>query len=187
MLQHVLSQLASFSTNSVNNNLIEHGDNRLKLFIASVQKIVKYVASFFSRMENHILEGTYPDTIPKFTPRDAHPKYKDESLKVASVILTIGNRALAISNKSKPDASPPGTPANDMKTKKQKLKPTAGAKDFTKAGLFHCTDGTPTFDLFPSDLSKPLCVFFSVSTTKNVPSLTRRANSITSGNGKNCC
>ena len=36
-------------------------------------------------MENHILEGTYPNTIPKFTPRDANPKYKDESLKVASV------------------------------------------------------------------------------------------------------
>ena len=70
-------------------------------------------------MENHILEGTYPDTIPKFTPRDANPKYKDESSKVESVIGTIGNKARAILNKSKPDTLPPGAPANDRKTKKQ--------------------------------------------------------------------
>ncbi len=54
MLQHVLSQLASFSTNSVNNNLIKHGDNGTKLVITSVQKIVKYIARFFDRMDNHI-------------------------------------------------------------------------------------------------------------------------------------
>jgi hypothetical protein len=72
----------SFSTNLVNNSLIEHGDDGSKLIIASIQKIVKYVARFFDHMENHILEGTYPNTIPKFTPRDAYPKYKDESLKV---------------------------------------------------------------------------------------------------------
>jgi hypothetical protein len=142
--------------------LIKHGDDGSKLVIASIKKIVKYVARFFDCMENHILEGSYPDTIPKFTPRDANLKYKDESSKVVSVIGTIGNRALAISNKTKPDTSSPGTPANDRKTKKQKLKPAAGAKDFTKAGLFHCTDadGTPKSNLFPSGLSKPLCGYF---------------------------
>jgi hypothetical protein len=160
MLQHVLSQLASFSTKSVNNNLIKHGDDGSKLVITSVQKIMKYVARFFNCMDNHILEGSYPNTIPKFTPRDANPKYKNESLKVASVIATIGNGALAISNKSKPGASPLGTPANNRKTKKQKLKPAAGSKDFTEAGLFHCADGTPTSDFFPSGLSKPLCGYF---------------------------
>ena len=182
MLQHNLSQLASFSTNSVNINLVKHGDNGSKIIITSVQKILKYVARFFDCMENHILEGMYTTTIPNFTTRDANPKYeyKDESLKVANVIAIIGNGALAISNKSKPG------PANDRNTKKQKLKPAAGAKDFTKACLFHCADGTLTPDLFPSVMSKPLCVFL-VFTTNNVPSLTRHANSITSGNGINSC
>ncbi len=78
----------------------------------------------------------------------------------SSMIVTIGNRALPISNKSKPDASPPGTPANNRKTKKQKLKPAAGALDFTKAGLFHCANETPASDLFLSDLSKPLYGYF---------------------------
>ncbi len=76
------------------------------------------------------------------------------------MVATIVNGALAISNKSKPNAFSPGTPANNRKTKKQKLKPAAGAKDFTKAGLFHCADGTPTSNLFPSGLSKPLCGYF---------------------------
>jgi hypothetical protein len=104
--------------NSVNNNLIKHSDDRSKLIITSIQKIVKYVARFFDHMDNHILEGLYPNTIPMFTPRDANPKYKNESLKVVSVIATVENGALAISNKFKPSASPPGTPANNRKTKK---------------------------------------------------------------------
>ncbi len=139
--------------------MIKHGEDGLKLIIISVQKIMKYVA-IFDHMDNHILEGLYPNTIPKFTPQDATPKYKNESLKLASMIAAIGNGAIAISNKSKPNAFPPGTSANDRKTKKQKLKPAAGAKDFTKAGLFHCADGTPTSNLFTSGFSKQLCGYF---------------------------
>jgi hypothetical protein len=76
-------------------------------------------------------------------------------------ILSIGNnQALTILGKSKPDASPAGTPACKKNTKKQKHKPAARSKDFTKAGLFHCTNGTATLDLFPSGMSKPLCGFF---------------------------
>ncbi len=159
MLHQVLAQLASFSTNSVNNNLIEHSDNGTKLIIAPVQKIVKYAARFFDCMDNHILKGTFPNSVPKFTPRDANPR-----CQIANVIATMEDRlALSISGdkKSKPDASPPGTPAQERKNKKQKLKPAAGgSKDFTKAGLFHCAEGTATTDLFPSSLSKPLCGFF---------------------------
>jgi hypothetical protein len=75
MLHQVLAQLASFSTNLVNNNLIKYGDNGTKLIIAPVQKIVKYAARFFDRMNNHVLKGTFPDSFPKFTPRDANPRY----------------------------------------------------------------------------------------------------------------
>ena len=51
MLHQVLAQLAGFSTNLVNNNLIELGDDGAKLITANSQKIVKYVARFFDRME----------------------------------------------------------------------------------------------------------------------------------------
>ncbi len=62
--------------------------------------------------------------------------------------------------KTKSDASPPGTPAHDRNSKKPKLKAVAGSKNFTKAGLLHCKEGTPIGDLFPSDLSKKYCSFF---------------------------
>jgi hypothetical protein len=58
------------------------------------------------------------------------------------------------------DMSPPGTPDCDGQAKKQQLKPGAGLKDFTKAGLFHCNEGTPVSDLFPTDLIKKYCSFF---------------------------
>ena len=96
----------------------------------------------------------YPDVIPKFTPRDANPKYQ-----VASVIATINHVGLDLSKKMKPKASPPSTPAHERVHKKQTLKP-VGAKDFTKAGLFHSMEGVPHSDYFPSNLSKKLCSFF---------------------------
>ncbi len=56
------------------------------------------------------------------------------------------------------DVSPPGTPAT--KSKRQKLKAGAGSKDFTKAGLFHCKEGTPIPVLFPANLTKKYSSFF---------------------------
>ena len=43
VLHKVLSQLANFSTNSVNNSLIEHGNNGRNLKVDPVLKIVKFV------------------------------------------------------------------------------------------------------------------------------------------------
>jgi hypothetical protein len=120
MLHQVLAQLASFSTNLVNNNLIEHGNNGTKMIIAPIQKIVKYAARFFDCMDNHVLKRTFPNSVPKFTPRDANPKYQ-----ITNVIATMEDRAaLSISGdkKTKPDASPPGNPTQERKNKKQKLK-----------------------------------------------------------------
>jgi hypothetical protein len=85
--------------------------------------------------------------IPKFTPSNTNPKYQ-----VASMIATINHGGLDLSKKMKPEAFPPSTPACKRVPKKQKLKPAVGAKDFTKAGLFHSTEGIPHSNLFPSNL-----------------------------------
>ena len=151
MLHKVFSQLANFSTNSVNNNLIELGDNGSQLKIDLVLKIVKFVTRFFANIDNHIMEGTVPDSVPTFTPRDANPK-------ILNAVAPVGD---AVTSKVKPDASPPSTPARERNGKKQKVKPAAGATDFTKAGLFRCKEGTPIAELFPNDLEKKLCSFFS--------------------------
>jgi hypothetical protein len=149
MLHKVLSQLASFSTNSVNNSLIQHGSDGSNLKVDLVVKIVKFVTRFFANIDNYIMEGTVPDSVPNFTPRDPNPK-------IMNVVEPIAKIAAL---KVKPDASPPGTPARERTGKKEKVKP--AAKDFTKAGLFCCKEGTPIAELFPNDLEKKLCSFFS--------------------------
>ena len=82
MLHKVLPQLASFSTNSVNNNLVEHGDDGSKLTITLVVIIVKFATRFFWNIKNHIMEGSVPDSIPNFTPCDSNPKL----LQAATII-----------------------------------------------------------------------------------------------------
>ncbi len=144
-----LSQLAIFSTNVVNNNLVGCSDNGSNIIVTSVMKITKFVSRFFGKMDNHILEGSFPDSVPNFTPRDANPKHQ-------AISATAGDSAGKIKSKT----SPPRTPAHKRTSKKQKVKTAARAKDFTKAGLFHCKEGTPISELFPSNLSKKYCSFF---------------------------
>ena len=122
-------------------------------------------------MDNHILEGTYPSVSTKFTPKDAHPKSQ-----IATMISSIDQGGLDLLRKMKPKASPPSIPACERLPKKLKLKPAVGAKDFTKAGLFHCKDGFQTNELFPLDLSKTYCSFF-VSTIRDAPNPIRLVNS----------
>jgi hypothetical protein len=88
MLHQPFAQLAIFLTNLVNNNLIKHGEEGSKLIIALIQKITKYADHSFDRIETHILKGTFHNTVPKFTPRDANPKYQ-----VASVTTTMIKKA----------------------------------------------------------------------------------------------
>ncbi len=86
MLQQILLQLAIYSTNTVNINLVECGDNGVNVSTVQLLKIAKLVACFFEQMENHILEGSYPDTVPAFTPRDANPNHKVPSMIAATNI-----------------------------------------------------------------------------------------------------
>ena len=153
MLHKVLSQLASFSTSSVNNSLVEHGDDGSKLIITLVMKIVKFITRFFSNIENHIMEGSVLDS-QDVTPCDSNSKL----LQTANIM--VASYAKVSTSKAKPETSPPSTPACERTHKKQKIKTAPRAKDFAKAGLFHCKDETPISDLFPSNLEKKYCSFF---------------------------
>ena len=154
MLHKVLSQLASFSTNSVNNSLIQHGDDGSKLTITLIVKIVKFTARFCSNIKNHIMGGSVPNSVPSFTPCDSYPK-----LLQAATIVSVSNTVPSTS-KVKPEASPPGNPARERTGKKQRIKTAPGSQDFSKAGLFHCKEGTTFSELFPVNLEKKLCSFY---------------------------
>ncbi len=138
----------------MNNSLIEHGNNGSKLKVDLVVMIVKFVPRFFANIDNNIMEGTVPDSVPNFTPCNANPKILNAVAPIAEIAAL----------KVKPDALPPGTPACERSGKKQKVKP--AAKDFTKAGLFRCKEGTSIAELFPNDLEKKLCSFFSFHNKK---------------------
>ncbi len=97
MLKQVLSLLASFSTTTANIGLVERGDNGVHLNTAQLSKITKLVSQFFEWMDNHILEGSYPDTVPAFTPRDANPNHQ-----VVSVIAMAHSGQHVAAEKSKP-------------------------------------------------------------------------------------
>ena len=100
------------------------------------------------------MEGSVPDSIPNFTPRDSNPK-----LLQAAFIISMPN-TIPGTLKVKPQISPPGTPARDRTAKKQRIKPAPRSQDFSKAGLFHCKEGSPFLELFPANLEKKLCSFF---------------------------
>ena len=105
MLHKVLSQLASFLTNLVINSLVEHGDDGSKLIITLVAKIVMFIPRFFSNIKNHIMEGSVPDSVPNFTPRDSNPKL----LQAANIM--VASYAKVSTLKAKSETSPPSTPA----------------------------------------------------------------------------
>ncbi len=143
--------------------------------ITLVSRIFRFMARFFNNIENHIMEGSFPDSVLTFTPRNANPKL----LQVVNVVAPT-NKIAAL--KVKPDALPPGDPARECTTKKQKFKPTTGSKDFTKVGLFCCKEGTPIRELFPSSLMKEFCFFF-VSVIRTASSPIRLTTLIMLGSG----
>jgi hypothetical protein len=112
-----LGSVGKLSTNSVNNNLIELGDDGAKLITTSIQKVVKDVARFSDRLDNHI------DVIPKFMPRNTNLKYW-----ISSVIESIDQGGLDLSRKLKPEASPPTTPARERVPKRKNSSPLLGQK-----------------------------------------------------------
>jgi hypothetical protein len=121
------------------------------------------VTRFFNNIKNHIMEGSVPDSIPNFTPHNANPKI----IQAANVIAPDVKIATL---KVKPDALPTGTPACECIGKKQKLKPAAGTKDFTKAGLVCCKEGTPILVIaFQKILRRSTALSF-VSMIRNAPS-----------------
>ena len=156
MLLKVLSQLASFLTNSLNKSLIEHGDNRSKVKVDLVVKIVKFVTRFFTNIDNNIMESTIPDSVPNFTPCDANPKI----LKGVAPVTEIA--ALKV----KPDASPPGTSARKRAGKSR------------RSSLLLRTSPKPVYSVARRELqlqscsqmtSKRSCVLYFCFTTRNAP------------------
>ncbi len=129
-------------------------------------------------MENHILEGSYPDTVPAFTPRDANPNHK-----VSSIIVATNLEERPAAKKTKMDVSPPGIPACKRTSKRHKLKLGASIKDFTKWAYFVARKEHRLWSFSPPTSQRSIALSF-VFTTKNAPSQNSLANLSMSASGK---
>jgi hypothetical protein len=165
MLQQVLSQLAIYSTNTVNINLIERGDNGANVSTAELVKITKLVSRFFERMENHILEGIHPDTVPAFTPKDSNPNHK-----VPSVIVTGTNaKERPTAKKTKLDDPPQALLLVTDIPRSQNSKWVLVQKTSQRL-VYYDARKVPQSEICSPGISPRSIAPSSVSTTKNSPS-----------------
>jgi hypothetical protein len=65
-LYQFFQHLASFSQNSVNTNLVEHGNHGKGLNIKSVSTAVKLASKFWKKMTEHVEDNTFPKKVPAF-------------------------------------------------------------------------------------------------------------------------
>ncbi len=64
-LHQFLQHLASFSQNSVNTNLVEHGNHGTGLNIKNISTAIKLAASkFWKEMTKHTKDNTVPTEVP---------------------------------------------------------------------------------------------------------------------------
>jgi hypothetical protein len=121
--------LAPFFQNSVNTNLVEHGDHGKGLDIKSVFTAVKLASKFWKKMTKHIKDDTVLKEVPAFA-RTLFVNQPDGGFTNAQVIEKTTELPVA-SGKGKKDG-------NEPKKKKQKGK--ASDKSL-KLDIFHIKQG----------------------------------------------
>jgi hypothetical protein len=65
-IHQFFQNLALFSQNSINTNLVEHGATGNELNISNVVIAVKFAVKFWKKMNDHIEDDTIPKEIPSF-------------------------------------------------------------------------------------------------------------------------
>jgi hypothetical protein len=142
-LHHVFTQLAKFSSNSKNTNLVKHGKPTFDIKILS--SVIKYASLFLLKMEEYVVEDSVPTNVPSFA---------------QCIIVSMKPAGIAA---AKPVALGTGTgtkPAKDEPNKKRQKKNTKKNTDFAKLGLFYTKIGVKDGNVFPSTLKQPLCSKF---------------------------
>jgi hypothetical protein len=124
-LHQFFQHLASFSPNSINTNLVEHGNQGKGLNIKSVSTAIKLASKFLKKMTKHIEDNTIPKEVPAF----AHTLFVEQpggSFTNAPVVKKTAETPAA-DGKGKKDGDEP---------KKERQKRKASDKSL-KMGIFH--------------------------------------------------
>jgi hypothetical protein len=124
-LHHFFQHLASFFQNSINTNLVKHGNHGAGLNIKSISTAVKLASNFWKKMAKHMKDDTVWKEVPAFA-RTLFVKQPGGGFTNAQVVEKTA-KTLAANGKGKKDG-------NEPKKKKQKCE--ASDKSL-KLGMFH--------------------------------------------------
>ncbi len=128
-IHQLFQNLALFSQNSVNTNLVEPGATGNKLNISNVVVAVKFAVKFWKKMNDHIED----DTVPKENPSFARSMFFENAGVVmataAPVAIDKSAKTPAASNEAKGKKS-----GKEPRNKKQKRETSDKS---LKMGLFH--------------------------------------------------
>ncbi len=120
--------LALFSQNSVNTNLVEHGATGDKLDIRNISIAVKFAVKFWTKMNNHIKDNTVPKEIPSF----AHTMFEKPASGIVAAAPVAINKSTATSTASI------GAKGKKYGNEPSKIKQKQETSDKSlKMGLFH--------------------------------------------------
>jgi hypothetical protein len=147
---HFFQHLALFSQNSINTNLVKHGNHGKGLDIKSVSTAVKLASKFWKKMTKHIKDNTVLKEFPAFA-RTLFVKQPGDSFTNAQVIKKTAETP-ATNGKGKKDG---------VETKKKKQKHETSDKSL-KLGIFHIKQGINATSALPKKgkLKDSICLDF---------------------------
>jgi hypothetical protein len=149
-LNQFFQHLASYSQNSINTNLIEHGNHGKGLDIKSISTAIKLASKFWKKMTKHIKDNTVPKEVPAFA-RTLFVEQHGDGFTNAQVIKETAKTPTA-NGKGKKDGNEP---------KKKKQKPEVSDKTF-KMGIFYIKQGINATSALPKKgkLKDSICLDF---------------------------
>jgi hypothetical protein len=164
-LHQCFQNLALFSQNSINTNLVEHGATGDKLDIRNVSIAVKFAAKFWKKMNNHIKDDTVPKEIPSF----AHTMFVEPTSGIVAAASVAIDKSTATSTAS---IGAKGKKYGNEPSKKKQKRETSNKS--LKIGLFHMEKGATVATALPEKgkLKGDICMDFCCHDKKcNFPHL----------------
>jgi hypothetical protein len=164
-LHQFFQNLALFSQNSVNTNLVGHGATGKELDIRNVSIAVKFAVKFWKKMNNHIEDNTVLKDIPSF----ARTMFVEQDSGVVAAAPVAVNKSTAtsttlIETKGKKSGDEPSKKKQKWETSDKSL----------KMGLFHMEKGATMATALPEKgkLKEDMCMDFCCHDKKcNFPHL----------------
>ncbi len=164
-LHQFFQNLALFSQNCVNTNLVEHSTTGDELDIRNVSIVVKFAAMFWKKVNDHIKDDTIPKVIPSF----ACAMFVEPASGIVAPAPVAVNKSTTTSTAS--IGAKGKKYGNEPSKKKQKWET---SNKSLKMGLFHMEIGATMATALPEKgkLKEDICMDFCCHDKKcNFPHL----------------